>query len=350
LGLVGVLLYLGFHLSWIIWAFHLWRKAENQPQAWLLAGLVSCVVGGAFENLTSVSLRWMPSAWMYWSFVGAALGIACRLKTETLPPQLPSPMQKVGGGRLSPYLAGMAMITSVLFAGEAQRLGADWAFTMGKGLLSVNNPLSEKYLQHALKLNPQYVMAHYLIGGYYFEKGAYNQAVEHYEQVRQLRGDVAVVTENLATACFRLSVSAPTENERLAALLRAIALFEECLIKHPTFARLEDYLARSYQRLGLERLSQEHRLKAIELYEKWFAWGKSYPRPEYAVDLAKNYYVEKQYEKAFQLLLRAYTWKGSPALYDEILSTLGQVDPAYKNRWQAETRIIDSREVQQKLQ
>lgn len=194
---------------------------------------------------------------------------------------------------------------------------------------------AEKPLLRSAELNPDMAPTHYLLGGYYFQAGKYPKAVEHFQRVRQIRGDVVVIAENLATAYFKISTEGATEVERQEALLKAIDLYEECLHRHPTFARLEDYLGRSYQRIGLERLASEHRLKAIELYEKWFKWGKSYPRPDYALDLGKNYLVEKNYPKAFSILESAYRWDLEPSRLNPALDQLFEGDPSLRVRWEA---------------
>ncbi|KXK33594.1 MAG: hypothetical protein UZ16_OP3001002220 [Candidatus Hinthialibacteria bacterium OLB16] len=163
------------------------------------------------------------------------------------------------------------------------------------------------------------------------------------KKVRQLRGDVVVVTENLATSYFKISSESSNESDRQMAMLQAVDYYEESLKRHPTYARLQDYLSRCYQRIGFDRRARDYRLKSIELYEKWFAWGKSYPRPNYALDLGKNYIAEKEYEKSFWILRNVITWKGDPARLKGALDSLFKAIPELQPRWDHEIQLLQEK-------
>lgn len=341
LGLIGLSLFLIFLIMSAIWIWKAWRASGGSPDGWMLAGMASGVFGAFCENITSVSLRWTPSAWAFWALLGGCLGLAVRILSHTglLPLAIPRAFRSFRGAMLQAVTAGLTLL---LFIPSSQRFTADWYFTIGRAALTGKQNGAEKPLLRSAELNPIQPATHYLLGGHFFEVGNYRKAVEHFQKVRDLRGDVVVIAENLATAYFKISTIGPTEAERQEALLKAIDLYEESLSRHPTFARLEDYLARSYQRIGLERLAKEHRLKAIALYEKWFKWGKSYPRPDYALDLGKNYMVEKEYQKAFSILENAYRWNLDSAKLNPALEQLFQDDPSLRERWEATVKKWDT--------
>jgi len=341
LGLIGLSFFVIFLIMSAIWIWKAWRASGGSTDGWMLAGMASGIFGAFCENITSVSLRWTPSAWAFWALLGACLGQAvCILsRTSRLPSAKPVTFLSFRGAMLQAATAGLTLL---LFIPSAQRFTADWYFTIGRAALTGKQNGAEKPLLRSAELNPIQPATHYLLGGHFFEVGDYQKAVEHFQKVRDLRGDVVVIAENLATAYFKISTIGPTEAERQEALLKAIDLYEDSLRRHPTFARLEDYLARSYQRIGLERLAREHRLKAIALYEKWFKWGKSYPRPDYALDLGKNYMVEKEYQKAFSIFESAYRWNLDPARLNPALEQLFQDEPGLRERWEATVKKWDA--------
>lgn len=332
LGIVGLGLFLLFLAASAVWIWKAWRISAGSPDGWLLAGITAGVFGALCENLTSVSLRWTPSAWAFWAMAGGALGLAARILSESgsLQPARTWNLRPVSGATL---LLCSTVFCMVLFVPSAERFTADWYFSIGRSALTGKQNGSEKPLLRSVQLNPDQPATHYLLGGYFFQAGNYAKAVEHFQKVRDLRGDVVVIAENLATAYFKISTEGSSEAERQEALLKAIDLYEESLGRHPTFARLEDYLARSYQRFGLEHLSKEHRLKAIDLYEKWFKWPKSFPRADYALDLGKNYLVEKDYEKAFGTLWNAYRWELEFEKIKPALDQLFEGNPSLRERW-----------------
>jgi hypothetical protein len=80
----------------------------------------------------------------------------------------------------------------------------------------------------------------------------------------------------------------------------------------------------------------EHRRKAIELYEKWFQWEFKYGRARYALDLAKNYYLEGEHEKAFWQVRNAYRWGEKPESLEVMKRALFEADPSLREKWDRE--------------
>jgi O-antigen ligase/DNA-binding SARP family transcriptional activator len=350
LGLVGLLLFLAFLGAGISWCVRVFCSSESHGERWILAGLVTGVVGGLFENLTSVSLRWMPSAWMFWAFVGASMGMAVRIAGKEAAPlsgqrgnQALLPLSVRGG-----VVLAAAWLVTFLFVPSARRFAADWHFVDGKTAILLKRENPENEFHRALELDPCHEQAHYLLGGCYYNAGLYEKAIEEFEKVRDLRGYVVVLAENMATSYLKMSSLYEKDFQRQEAVLKAIDLYEDSLRRHPTFPRLEDYLARAYHRIGLEHLEQEHRRKAIELYVRWFKWGGSYPRPDYALDLAKNYLLEKDYEKAFWQIHNAQRWKGDEQKFRQVLESLFEAAPAMRKKWDQVEEYRKARERRQR--
>ncbi|MCA9432856.1 MAG: hypothetical protein KC940_20235, partial [Candidatus Omnitrophica bacterium] len=301
---------------------------------WLILGIAVGVLGALFQNLISVSLRWVASAWIFWTFIGAGTGwVVGKFRPKTDRPK-PLPF----------WLIPMAFVLAmILFLPNTKRWAADWHFVRGRDLLQHGSPKAEEELQRTIELNPRFPQSYYLLAGHYYTNSRFEDAIENYKKVQQLRGNVVVLTENLATSYFKLSTTLEQEADREEALLTAIELYEGSLERHPTFPRLYDYLSRAYHRIGLERLSVEHRRKAIELYEKWFQWEFKYGRARYALDLAKNYYLEGDYESAFWQVRNAKRWGENPDSLEVMKRALFNADPSLSAKWdREEVKAIES--------
>lgn len=327
LGLVGFLLWAVAILAWF---GILWRGLgvmDRPASRWLLAGIGAGALGALYQDAISVSFRWIAGAWIFWVFVGAGVGwVVARL-----------PDRRGRGVPLPVWIVpGVLCLVLLLFLPNVRRWTADWHFVRGRELLKTMAPQAEVELKRVIELNPRFPQSYYLLAGYCYSESRYDEAIQHYNRVREIRGDVVVLTENLATAYFKLSTTLEKDAERQDALLTAIELYERSLEKHPTFPRLYDYLSRAYHRIGLERLSVEHRRKAIELYEKWFQWEFKYGRARYALDLAKNYYLEKDYEKAFWQVRNAKRWGENPESLEVMKRALFEADPTLAERWERE--------------
>ncbi|MCG3196837.1 MAG: hypothetical protein GHCLOJNM_01317 [bacterium] len=337
LGLGGILAAL---VGWMRWCWRGWRMSKGSAMGWALAGLASGVVAALFENLASVSLRWTPSAWMVWAFIGAAAGLAA--SSPAIPPSLPPTS---GLGRRFGVVGVSLVLAAALFAPSARRYSADWRFVNGRAAAALKTGDARAELSRCLELDPTHAQAHYILAGQLFAAEDYRGAIEHFQRVRELRGDVVVLAENMATAYFKLSTTLEKDFERQEALMEAIGLFEESLVRHPSFPRLEDYLARAYHRAGLERLADVHRRRAIDLYERWFKSPASHPRPEYALDLAKNYLMVGEHEKAFWVLRNARRWEGPMDKIQPVLASLVEAAPNYREVWDREENKLEAERV-----
>lgn len=340
LGFVGFMLLITFWGAFVLLAWKAWQDGSSLPESWWLAGFLSAVFAGLCENMTSVSLRWTPSAWNFWLAAGFAAGLAGYLYKKQ-PGQTETPA--VQGRYVKTALFSALALTTLLFIPASSRFMSDWYYVGGRQGQKQGRPETESLLVRSIELDPYAVASHYLLGGLLYENGRYGDAIEHFEKVRQLRGDVVVVTENLATSYFKISSESSNESDRQMAMLQAVDYYEESLKRHPTYARLQDYLSRCYQRIGFDRRARDYRLKSIELYEKWFAWGKSYPRPNYALDLGKNYIAEKEYEKSFWILRNVITWKGDPARLKGALDSLFKAIPELQPRWDHEIQLLQEK-------
>jgi len=327
LGLVGFLLWLSTLAAWFRFLWRGWTASDNVFSSWLIAGIAAGILGALFQNLISVSLRWIASAWIFWTFIGAGVGCVQGIL-----------QQNERESRNLPFwvLPVTAVLAMALFLPNVKSWTADWHFVLGREYLKVDSPKAEEELLHAIELNPRFPQSYYLLAGHYFTTSRFEDAIDYYNKVRDLRGDVVVLSENLATAYFKLSTTLEKEADRQEALLTAIELYENSLERHPTFPRLYDYLSRAYHRIGLERLSVEHRRKAIELYEKWFQWDFRYGRARYALDLAKNYYLEGDLENAFWQVRNAKRWGENPNSLEVMKRALFEADPKLAEKWARE--------------
>ncbi len=342
LGLIGLAALLVALVFWMRGCWRAWRTPGEAGIRWAVAGLASGVVAALFENLTSVSMRWTPSAWMVWAYIGASSGLAASISA-------PRPSLRSRGGlfgRIGAIGVPLA-VASLLFQPSARRYSADWRFVNGRVAAALKSGEARTELRRCIELDPTHAQAHYILAGQLFGAEDYRAAIEHFQRVRDLRGDVVVLTENMATAHFKLSTTLEKDFERQESLMEAIRLFEESLARHPSFPRLEDYLARAYQRAGLERLAHEHRAKAIDLYERWFKSPASLPRPEYALDLAKNYLMVADYDKAFWVLRNARKWGGPMDKITPVLNSIREAVPKYKDLWTREEERLEAMQVRE---
>lgn len=328
LGLVGLGLWGAALVAWLRWMWVGWKSLLDPSSRWLIAGLVAGVGGALYQDSISVALRWISNGWVYWTFIGAGAGWVCG-RIGGRPPLR-------WGDSPKALLAIGCLAASLMFLPNAKRFAADWHFVMGRNLVSTLSPKSEAAFLRSIELNPGFPQSRYLLAGYYYATGRFEEAIREYEEVRRLRGEVVVLTENLATTYFKLSTTLESEAERQDALLSAIDLYEASLERHPTFPRLYDYLSRAYQRIGLERLAVEHRRRAIELYERWFTWEYRYGRARYALDLGKLYFLEKEYEKAFWQARNAKRWGERPESLESLKRVLFEADPSLSDRWERE--------------
>ena len=108
-------------------------------------------------------------------------------------------------------------------------------------------------LTAALKANPQDASAHYLIGTLYFSKGLSEQALEQWQEARQLNPQIPVLHASLGRALLHVKNN-PTE---------ALAVFQDGLSTDPR--NLELYRGMD-QTLSILRRPAQERVKALERY------------------------------------------------------------------------------------
>jgi tetratricopeptide (TPR) repeat protein len=334
LGLVGFLLWAGALGGWFLWCLRGFSQPLDRRTGWLIAALMAGAVGVLFQNLISVNLRWTASAWTFWSVVGLAAGLASKSLQATAPLEEKRAAVPVW---LVPLCGALVLF---LFLPSARRYTGDWFFAMGRSAALQKRPEAEEILLRAKNLNPSFPQTYYLLAGIYYERENYRDTIAMYEKVRDLRGNVVVLVENMATAYMKMSTVLEKDYERKQAVLDAIDLYESSLARHPSFPRLADYLSRAYQRLGFVELATDYRKKAIELYEKWLDWESSYPRPQYALDLSKNYFLDKNYERSFWMLRTAVRWGIAEESIANLREALFQVDPEYRKLWEREDRKL----------
>ncbi|MCA9426365.1 MAG: O-antigen ligase family protein, partial [Candidatus Omnitrophica bacterium] len=237
LGVVGLILWLATLIGFFRFLWWGLRSFEQPFSRWLILGIAVGVLGALFQNLISVSLRWVASAWIFWTFIGAGTGwVVGKFATQN--------------GRSKPlpfWIVPMTfLLAMILFLPNTKRWAADWHFVRGRDLLQHGSPKAEEELQRTIELNPRFPQSYYLLAGHYYTNSRFEDAIENYKKVQQLRGNVVVLTENLATSYFKLSTTLEQEADREEALLTAIELYEGSLERHPTFPRLYDYLSRAY--------------------------------------------------------------------------------------------------------
>lgn len=363
LGVVGFGLYLGFLVLVVGYVRKTYQQITDRCYRLVTIALLAGLFGVICNACFSVNLRWTVVGMVYWGMLGALLGWNARYRATALQSgsdrtgQASSDCGSSTDHYRSPKVErflrlGLVPVTLaislVIFLPATRRFAGDWYFVRGRLAFQQGQSAVEPALLRSIKLNPYFAQPYYVLASYYFQQGEYAQAIRFFNGVQRLRGNVVVLAENIATAYFKLSQELPKDYQRKQALMKAITIYEQNLQRHPGYARLEDYLGRAYLQIGLVRQARECRLRAIELYDSWLRWGRSFPRPQYALDLAKNLFLEKEYDRAYSALFRAYTWQADSRKIETVLKSLVEVNPNYATRWQRQTSERELRKIRQR--
>lgn len=192
-GLIGLVLYGGFLL---LAANRIWQALlENRVrESLLLLGLVCGIFATLFHNLFTVTLRFTPSAFLLWSFLGAAVGGASwnqNKKNEA--------KSKIVNALF--MVAALVLVPSI-FTNTVQYYVGDHLIEASRQLknqLPKDAGVSEarRVMEAALvSLHKGARLAPFSMRGYFEQAHIYNRSVNDYVQA----GDIYLHVENMQTS------------------------------------------------------------------------------------------------------------------------------------------------------
>lgn len=233
-GLIGLILYsiLLLYLATLLWrTLMTHRKIESL----LLLGIGCGVFATMFHNLFTVTLRFAPSAFLFWSFLGVIAGYSCRQLYSNRKPQRKS------------ILAGLIIVTLVsvpfvyshtikYFIGDHLiEYSRDLRAQMPKGIgVSDAREVIEESLV-ALKKGSRF--APHIMRGYFYQSDIYNRTVHDYilseqvyTQVESLSPSFTSTRRNICVNYLQQAQSLRDQGEMFA------PLFMECITEAKKWA------------------------------------------------------------------------------------------------------------------
>lgn len=218
-GSIGLLLYLGIFLSvsYVIWKKLLYERSRDNL---FLLGVWGALVGIQIHNLFTVTLRHTPTAFMYWSLLGVAIGLCARGSSRPPARRFPLfPLLILAIPFAVPFLFGSA--TAHYMGDRYIRNGWDRC----KPVFELKQALGDKgkaytpyhlssenrrELQKAIvslhrgkELSPYREKAYFWLGLAYNLAFDYPQAIEAYKQLNALHSNFAGTYYNIATTYLK---------------------------------------------------------------------------------------------------------------------------------------------------
>ncbi len=206
-GLIGFGLYALFFIAFSI---YIWKFIirNTQWESLVLFGLWTGMAGILIHNLFTVTLRFTPSAFILWSFCGAAIGVRASM-TQTH--KSPSIQLK--------SLISIILLAAVpfLFISAVKNYVGDYQIRQAKAWLSEcdiqesqrhNHELLEKtftVLHKSIELAPHQIYSHFLLGVAYHKVYDYPQAVESYKRLETLQKDFTSNRMNIGISYMKQS-------------------------------------------------------------------------------------------------------------------------------------------------
>lgn len=314
-GTIGFTLYVAFLL---ITTLSVWRVVTrtSDRENLVLLGLWGGIIATLIHNLFTVTLRFTPSAFLFWSFSGVIIGRATTLIREE---PILTKWKKWGL-----YLIFLAVIP-YLCVSACQYFVGDFQIAKAKKWISELNPTeSQKYNRELLEkiltalytstsLIPDQVESHYLLGLAYHKVYDYPQAREAYERLESLQKDFTSNRLNLAISAMKQSdmlggsvilakITKPFPLLAKECLDDSIVWLKRGLESDPTAPNYHHFLGRAYFHLG-EFANAEKALRDALKYcaQRPFEYIDSVnPSPDIHSFLGRIYFYQNKFPEAEQ--------------------------------------------------
>lgn len=342
MGLIGFALYGAFIILLTVLIGRALLHTRNQEDLCLL-GLWGGILGILIHNLFTVTLRFTPSAFLFWSFSGAAIGRTLAI--------LPGGKGISAGKRIAvycilfaaiPYMAGNAIRN---FVGDYQiRQAKVWISELNPDeSLKYNRDRLEKILialYKSFELVPDAVANHFLLGLAYHKVFDYPQAVAAFERLESLQKDFTSTRLNLGISYMKQAdmiggqsgipqITQPFPYLVNDCLTQAAVWLQRALESDPQSPDYHQFLGRTYYHLGNFTEAEKEFLDALQYgQQRTFEYRESDDsRPEIYTYLGRVYYYQGKFdesERSFQQALQELQKKANenPSLIRSLLEEI----------------------------
>ncbi len=275
-GAIGLFLYLvmtGYVLIYV-WKTMLHHRSRENLE---LLGLWSGMLGIWIHNLFTVTLRFTPSAFLLWSFAGAAVGRSAALRASGEEP--------TAWRRGLVHAALMAFIP-FLFMGGIRYFVGDFMIKSGiRWISELDENQSTQFnrtrleqtftaLNQARVLAPDHPESLFYLGVAYHKVMDYQQAIEAFTALEQLQEDFTTNRLNLGISCLKeadlvgshTAIRFPTLARDC--LVEAAAWLEKAIESDPNSPDYRYFAGRAYFYLGEFQKAEQNFLAAQRLNQK----------------------------------------------------------------------------------
>ncbi len=277
-GIIGLILYalILFLMTRSMWKTILQNRTRSNL---ILLGFWAGIVGILIHNLFTVTLRYTPTAFLLWSFLGMILG-----KSETLLPDQVRWKKKIAFA----FVFLLPLFSPLVMTASTRYYVGDYLIRSSYDFLGKVNPKqtmisNRKRLEKALillhkgeRLSPDQVRTHFWIGLTYYHALDYQQATEAYIKLDRLQKDFTSTCLNIGISYLKQAGLLgnpgylPKEVELFPSLAKkciekAIPWFERCVYNDPTLPDHYFLLGHCYFWLEKPNLAEEYVTKSLEL-------------------------------------------------------------------------------------
>ncbi len=322
MGLIGFVLYGSFLILLTVLIGRALLHTRNREDLCLL-GLWGGILGILIHNMFTVTLRFTPSAFIFWSFSGVAIGRSLSI--------VPGGKCISVGKRIAVYCILFAAIPYV--GGNAVRnFVGDYQIRQAKVWISELNPdESMKYnrdrlekilmaLYKSFELVPDAVANHFLLGLAYHKVFDYPQAVAAFERLESLQKDFTSTRLNLGISYMKQAdmlggqsgipkITQPFPSLVTDCLTQAAVWLQRALESDPQSPDYHQFLGRTYYHLGNLPEAEKEFLDALRFsQQRSFEYRESVDsNPDIYSYLGKAYYYQGKFtesEQSFQKALQ----------------------------------------------
>ncbi len=295
-GVIGLGIFL-----WMIGVFFYqgMRKLKNMAHPYLLIGLLSSLFGLLFHNLFGVDMRFVSSGFFFWLILGLiSVEISLPAENHSKSNLKQSKTNRknikmtVSSNRIllellsQIIIAGIALVLVMRFSGFFM---ANIYHQSGIAYSKAGMwPQALREYSRCLKLDPNYVMAHYFTGNVYNDRwgpGDEERAIAKYADVKKLAPNYVMVHYQEGVVWTKL------RNWE-----KAIESFNKAIDLDPVYAP-------TYFKLGWSYIQMEETDKAIKMFEKVIELNPGYI--EAYVNLGNLYFMKRRIDDSEQMLLKA---------------------------------------------
>ncbi|MFB3786210.1 MAG: O-antigen ligase family protein [bacterium] len=275
-GAIGLVSYLAVLVSVLVYVWRTLIRRRSRENLELL-GLWSGMLGILIHNLFTVTLRFTPSAFLLWSFAGAAVGRSAALRASGEEPS--SWIQGLFHLALMAFIPFLFLGGIRFFVGDSMiKNGIRWISELDENESTAFNRsrLEQTFtaLNQARILAPDHPESLFYLGVAYHKVMDYQQAIEAFTALEQLQEDFTTNRLNLGISCLKEADLVGTHTAiRFPTLARdclvdAASWLEKAIESDPNSPDYRYFAGRAYFYLGEFQKAEQYFLAALRLNQK----------------------------------------------------------------------------------